>query len=166
MVQQGYGRIVNTASAMALGVPNTWDYPAAKGGVLAYSRSLAVTGRPDGIIANVIMPMAYTRTLHDYPNEAVRSWMEANFTPEQVAPAVAFLAHEDVPCTGECFAVGAGRVARIAIVGAPGFQRVDGELTIEDVRDHWDTVTDLSDAHLLASSRDESAMYHAPLEAR
>jgi NAD(P)-dependent dehydrogenase (short-subunit alcohol dehydrogenase family) len=162
MVAQGYGRIVNTSSATALGVINSWDYPAAKGGVLGYTRSLPVTGASLGINANAIMPMAYTRNMHDYPNEQVRAWMEAHFRPEQVAPAVAFLAHEDVPCTGECLAVGAGRVARIVFMGSPGYQRPDGLLTVEDIRGHWDEVIDLSDAQLLQHSRDESGMYRGP----
>ena len=159
LVEQGYGRIVNTSSAMMLGVDNTWDYPAAKGGILGYTRALAVTGAPSGIVANAIMPMAYTRTLHDYPREEIRAWMEATFTAREVAPAVAFLAHDDVPCTGECFAVGGGRVGRIAIVASPGWTRADGALTVEDVRDHWDAITDLSDWRLLRTSRDESVLY-------
>jgi len=42
---------------------------------------------------------------------------------------------------------------------APGYQRDDGTLTIEDVRDHWDTITDVSDAVLMRHGRDETAMY-------
>jgi NAD(P)-dependent dehydrogenase (short-subunit alcohol dehydrogenase family) len=159
MAEQQYGRIVNTSSATMLGVVNTWDYPAAKGGVLGLTRSLAVTGRPLGITVNAIMPMAYTRALHQYPNAEVREWMAANFPPASVAPVVAFLAHEDVPCTGECIAVGGGRAARVAIMAAPGFQRPDPGLTVEDVRDHWEEVMDLGGAVLMRTSRDESAMY-------
>jgi NAD(P)-dependent dehydrogenase (short-subunit alcohol dehydrogenase family) len=159
MVEQGYGRVINTSSATMLGVVNTWDYPAAKGGVLGLTRSLAVTGRPLGIMVNAIMPMAYTRPMHRYPNEQVRVWMEASFPAAAVAPMVAFLAHEDVPCSGECFAVGGGRAARVAIMASPGFQRDDGALTPEDVRDHWDEVTDLDHAVLMRHSRDESSMY-------
>jgi NAD(P)-dependent dehydrogenase (short-subunit alcohol dehydrogenase family) len=159
MAEQGYGRIVNTSSATMLGVINTWDYPAAKGGVLGLTRSLAVTGRPLGIMVNAIMPMAYTRALHDYPNPEVRDWMAANFPAASVAPVVAFLAQEDVPCTGECIAVGGGRAGRVAIVASPGFQRDGTALTVEDVRDHWDEVIDLDDAVLMRTSRDESGMY-------
>ncbi len=159
MEAQGYGRIVNTSSATMLGVINSWDYPAAKGGVLGFTRSLAVTGEPLGIRANAIMPMAYTRPMHRYPNTEVREWMHANFPASAVAPVVAFLAHEDVPCTGECIAVGGGRAARIAIMASPGFQREDAALTVEDVRDHWDEVMDLDHAVLMRHSRDESSMY-------
>jgi NAD(P)-dependent dehydrogenase (short-subunit alcohol dehydrogenase family) len=159
MVHQGRGRIVNTSSATMLGVKNSWDYPASKGGVLGYTRSLAVTGKPLGITVNCIMPMAYTRPMHGYPDVEVRNWMAESFPASEIAPLVAFLAHDDVPCTGECFAVGAGRAARVAIVAAPGYQREDGPLTVEDVRDHWDEVVDLDDAVLMRHSRDETAMY-------
>ena len=132
---------------------------ASKGGVLGFSRSLAVTGKPLGITVNTIMPMAYTRPMHRYPDTEVREWMAANFPASEIAPLVAYLAHDDVPCTGECFAVGAGRAARIVMMAAPGFQREDGPLTVEDVRDHWDEVMDVSDAVLMRHGRDESAMY-------
>jgi NAD(P)-dependent dehydrogenase (short-subunit alcohol dehydrogenase family) len=166
MVSQGYGRIVNTSSATMLGVKNSWDYPAAKGGVLGFTRSLAVTAQPHGIKVNAIMPMAYTRPMHSYPDTAIREWMAASFAASQVAPLVAFLAHESVPCTGEVFAVGAGRCALVAIVAAPGFQKADGALTIEDVAANWATVTDLSDARLMRHSRDESAMYRGTAQWR
>jgi NAD(P)-dependent dehydrogenase (short-subunit alcohol dehydrogenase family) len=159
MVEQGRGRIVNTSSATMLGVKNSWDYPAAKGGVLGFSRSLAVTGKPLGITVNTIMPMAYTRPMHRYPDDEVREWMAANFPASEIAPLVAYLAHDDVPCTGECFAVGAGRAARVVMMAAPGYQREDGPLSVEDVRDHWDEVVDVSGAVLMRHSRDESAMY-------
>jgi NAD(P)-dependent dehydrogenase (short-subunit alcohol dehydrogenase family) len=159
MAAQGGGRIVNTASATMLGVVNSWDYPAAKGGVFGFSRSLAVTGKPFGIRVNTIMPMAYTRPMHDYPNEEVRTWMASAFPASAVAPLVAYLAHDDVPCTGECFAVGAGRAARVAVVAAQGYQGADPAVTTEEFRDHWDEVMDLSDAALMRSGRDESALY-------
>ncbi len=159
MVAQGYGRIVNTSSATMLGVVNSWDYPAAKGGVLGFTRSLAVTGRPRGITANALMPMAYTRPMYNYPNAEVREWMAASFPAAAVAPLVVLLAHESAPCTGECFAVGGGRVARVAIVAAPGYQDEAAALTPEAVRDHWEQVVALEDAVLMRHSRDESGMY-------
>ena len=166
MVAQRYGRIVNTSSATMLGVKNSWDYPAAKGGVLGFTRSLAVTAQPHNIMVNAIMPMAYTRPMHSYPDAAIREWMQASFGASEIAPLVAFLAHDAVPCTGEVFAVGAGRCARLAIVAAPGFQKHDGPLTIEDVAGHWEEVVDIDHAQLLRHSRDESAMYRGRAEWR
>lgn len=86
MRAQRYGRICNISSSTMLGVENSWDYPAAKGGIFALTRSLAVVGRAHGIMVNTMMPMAYTRPMHTYPNDAVRQWMEAGFRAEQVAP--------------------------------------------------------------------------------
>jgi NAD(P)-dependent dehydrogenase (short-subunit alcohol dehydrogenase family) len=159
MTEHGFGRIVNTSSATLLGVVNSWDYPAAKGGVLGFSRSLALTARPFGITVNVIMPMAYTRPMHTYANAEVREWMRASFPAAEIAPLVACLVHEKSPCTGECFAVGAGRVGRVVMMAAPGYQKPGGGLTPEDVRDSWDEVMDISAPVLLRHGRDESAMY-------
>ena len=50
--------------------------------------------------------------------------------PEDIAPLVAFLAHEDCPVTGEIYAAGAGRFARIFIASTPGYLHTDGEPTV------------------------------------
>jgi NAD(P)-dependent dehydrogenase (short-subunit alcohol dehydrogenase family) len=161
MTAQRYGRICNVSSSTALGVENSWDYPAAKAGVIGLTRSLAVVGTRDGITVNALMPMAYTRPMHTYRNDAIREWMRASFPAEQVAPALAFLVHESVPCTGETITAGAGRVARVCFAVAPGYQKPsqEGPLTIEDVASHWDTVTDESDLVVVRTSRDEIALY-------
>ena len=54
MKEQRYGRIVNTSSATALGVVDSWDYPAAKGGLMSLTRSLALTGERHDIKVNAI----------------------------------------------------------------------------------------------------------------
>ena len=46
---------------------------------------------------------------------------------------VAFLAHEDCPVSGEIYAAGAGRFARIFIASTEGYVHPDDEPTIEDV---------------------------------
>ena len=58
--------------------------------------------------------------------------------PGQVAPLVAFLAHEACPVNGEMYAAGAGRFARIFIASTPGY--VAAAPTIEDVAEHWDEI--------------------------
>ena len=45
------------------------------------------------------------------------------------------------------------------MVAAQGYQGTDPAVTIEEFHDHWDEVMDLSDAALLRSGRDESALY-------
>jgi hypothetical protein len=54
----------------------------------------------------------------------------------------AYLAHEDCPVTGEIYAAGAGRFARIFIATTPGL--VAETPTIEDIAAHWDVINDES----------------------
>lgn len=138
MKSQGYGRVVNTSSATALGVEGSFDYPAAKAGLIGLSRSLAMDGRNHGIKVNAIMPLAYTRMAAGIQNKAIRDWMEATFPPRKVAALVAFLCHEDVPVTGDIFSVGGGRAARVTTTVYPGFR--EDEPSLESIRDHWDDV--------------------------
>ncbi len=138
MKEQGYGRVVNTSSSTALGVDGSFDYPAAKAGLIGLSRSLAVDGRQHGIRVNAIMPLAYTRMAAGVRNQAVREWMEGTFPPRKVAALVAYLCHEEVPVSGDIFSVGGGRAARVTTTVYPGFK--EDEPTLESIRDHWDEV--------------------------
>ena len=62
--------------------------------------------------------------------------------PDLVAPMVAFLAHEDCPVSGEIYAAGAGRLARIFIASTPGYVHPDAGPTVDDVAEHWDAIND------------------------
>ena len=99
----GYGRIVNISSTVILtGVPNVAHYSAAKGGVLALTRELATEVGADGITVNAVAP-GLTRT------EGTLETRHADFYdlvvglqaiprlghPEDIAPAVVFLASEE-----------------------------------------------------------------------
>ena len=55
--------------------------------------------------------------------------------PELVSPAVAFLAHESVPFTGECIESMGGQVRRFYLARSPGF--ADAEMTIETLAARW-----------------------------
>ncbi len=141
LVEQGYGRIVNTTSSGIFGLPNNLSYAAAKGGVIGMTRSLARPARPHGITVNLIAPAAMTRMASpsgDEPDAPDTGPMSSDL----VAPMVALLAHEDCPVSGEIYAAGAGRFARIFIASTPGYLHTDGEATVEDVADHWATIND------------------------
>jgi NAD(P)-dependent dehydrogenase (short-subunit alcohol dehydrogenase family) len=57
MIRAGGGSIINTSSVMALrGMPSADAYTAAKGGIIALTRSLAVGLGPKNIRVNVICP--------------------------------------------------------------------------------------------------------------
>jgi NAD(P)-dependent dehydrogenase (short-subunit alcohol dehydrogenase family) len=132
MVEQGYGRIVQTTSTGMLGLPTNLSYATAKGGVLGMTRSLAVAGRKLGIKVNAIAPAAATRMGGDTD--------DAQMAPELVAPLVAYLAHETCPVSGEAYSAGAGRFQRLFIAVTEGW--VDPKATIEDVAEHWAAIND------------------------
>jgi len=130
------GRIVNTMSASIFGMTPYSAYISAKGAVLGLTRALAVEGRPDGIKVNCIAPAAATRLMFeampDLPGD-VGAHLRQLLPPEAIAPVAAYLAHADCALSGECLAVGGGRVTRYILGETPGITRP--ELTPEIVRD-------------------------------
>jgi len=59
--------------------------------------------------------------------------------PEFVTPLVAWLAHEDCPVSGEVYSVGGGHIARVFIGVTQGYTNT-GDLSVEDVRDHFEQI--------------------------
>ena len=135
MKSQGYGRIVSTTSAAGLfGNFGQANYGAAKMGLIGMTRVIALESAKYDIKANVIGPIAATQMSAGILDDA---W-ERRLKPELVSPAVAYLAHQDCPVNGEIFSVAAGRVARVFIAETKGIY--DPSLTMEAVRDGWETI--------------------------
>jgi len=66
MRKQGFGRIINTASAAWQGSVGQANYSAAKGGIVSLTRTLARELGRRGVTCNAVVPMAATRmTLDD-----------------------------------------------------------------------------------------------------
>ena len=84
-------------------------------------------------------------------------------SPDLVAPMVAFLAHEACPVTGEIYAAGSGRFARIFIASTEGYVHDGSEPTIEDVADNWATINDESGYSVPVDLSDWSAAFMAHL---
>ena len=103
------------------------------------------------------MPMAYTPMAATYPDEGVREWMRAAFDPAEVAPVVAWLLHQDCPTSGECFSVGAGRVARVVMAVAPGLESAT-PLAVADVAAGWDQAMSLDGLVVAESSMTDAQM--------
>jgi NAD(P)-dependent dehydrogenase (short-subunit alcohol dehydrogenase family) len=132
--EQTYGRIVSTSSSAGIfGNFGQTNYGAAKMGLVGFTRALAQEGAKYNIKANAIAPVAKTRMTEDILGPLVDK-----LDPGLVSPVVAWLVSEDCPVTGEIFSVGGGRVARIFVAEAPGFFKKD--LSLEDVRDHWEEI--------------------------
>ena len=139
MVEQGYGRVVMTSSSGMFGLPNNLSYATAKAAVIGLTRSLATAGAAHGIKINLIAPAAFTRMAGQAADDTPGA---PQMSPDLVAPMVAFLAHEACPVSGEIYAAGAGRFARIFIASTEGYVHPTPAPTVEDVAENWATIND------------------------
>ena len=154
--EQSYGRVVSTSSAAGIfGNFGQTNYGAAKMGIVGMTRVWAQEGAKYNIRANAIAPVARTRMTEDLLGPLVEK-----IDPALVSPVVAYLASEECEVNGEIYSVGGGRVSRIFIAEAPGYFKKD--LTIEDVRDNWDTIRAEADYVIPASVNDEFAKLLMP----
>ena len=120
MQQKKYGRIINIGSeAGRQGSRGGSVYAAAKGGVIAFTKSIARENGRFGITANVIAPgpvdtPLLRKALDDGGDKLLDAMKGATLlnrlgTPEEVAAAVAFLASEEAGfITGETLGVSGG----------------------------------------------------------
>lgn len=120
MQERGFGRIVNIASeAGRLGSKGGAVYAAAKGGVIAFTRSIARENGSKGITANVVLPGPVDTPLLRAAVAAGGEKLLAAMTgatllgrlgtPDEIAAAVGFLASEEAGfITGEAIGVSGG----------------------------------------------------------
>jgi 2-hydroxycyclohexanecarboxyl-CoA dehydrogenase len=122
MQEAGYGRIVNIASeAGRVGSKGSAVYSAAKGGVIAFTKTIARENARFKITANAIAPgpidtplLNAARTLGEMGDRVIDTMRQATQLrrlgePEEVAAAVAFLASDDASyVTGETLGVSGG----------------------------------------------------------
>ena len=129
MKEQGFGRIVSTASAAGLyGNFGQVNYGAAKMGIIGLMNSVAQEGARYNIKANTIVPTAGTRlTFTVMPEEVI-----GKVKPEFVAPAVAWLCSDACDQTGIIISAGGGYFSRAAVVEGPGVVfGTDREIDVE-----------------------------------
>jgi pyridoxal 4-dehydrogenase len=119
MREAGYGRIVQIASnAFYAGTPNMGPYLAAKGGVVGLTRALATELGKYGITANAVAP-GITRTegclatphKDSFDFVQMLQAIPRHGLPQDIAPAVSFLASEESGwVTGQVLVVDAGHI--------------------------------------------------------
>lgn len=160
MVEQGHGRIVMTTSAGVFGHPHNTAYATAKAAVIGMARSLSTLGAVHGIAVNVIAPAAMTRLAGPGIGDPDD---DDPMAPALVAPMAAYLAHERCMISGEVYAAGAGRFARVVLATGSGWLCTDGMPTIEDVAEHIADISDLTDVYVPKDLLDWSEHFTAHL---
>lgn len=154
MREQGYGRIVSTASAAGVyGNFGQTNYGAAKMGIAGLMNCVCQEGAKYGILANTIVPTAGTRlTATVMPAEIVEK-----VKPDYVAPIVAWLCSEQCQVSGKMFTAGGGYYSRAAVVEGPGvFFDPSKEITVEMVVEKLSQIMDIGGGREFASAMEQT----------
>ena len=150
MRQNSYGRIIVTTSNAGLyGNFGQANYSSAKTAVLGFASTLELEGAKYNIKANVIAPVAASRLTEDVMPPQVLEKLK----PEYVSPMVAYLCSEECAVSGQIFTAGGGYFGRAAIVEGKG--AILPNASLEDIRDNFAKISDLSGAEEFANAFDE-----------
>jgi len=144
MRDQNYGRIIFVTSTNGLyGQRGQANYSSAKAALIGLGKALAKEGAQRNIKVNILAPgagSAMTKTV--MPENIVDLWKA-----EYVAPIVAILAHEKVPCSGAVFEAGGGWFGEVRYTRSAGvFFDIDKPYSVEDLWKRWSDVTSLQNA--------------------
>ncbi len=145
MREQGYGRIIMTASAAGLfGNFGQTNYGAAKMGAVGLMNTLKLEGDKYNIKVNCIAPVATTRLTDDI----LPPGLQDKLLPDFVAPMVLYLSSDRCEETGMILNAGMGCFNRAAVVTGPGTVIGGGETppSPEEVHRHWEEIENMSGA--------------------
>ncbi len=153
MRQNSYGRIVFTTSAAGLfGNFGQTNYGSAKMGLVGLMNVIKIEGQKYSILANTVAPLAASRLTEDIMPPAALE----KLVPELVSPIVAYLCSEECTETGSVWSAGGGYYGRVAMVEGKGvFVDPSGGVTIEQVRENWGKIKDMSGAEEFANANAE-----------
>ncbi len=144
-----YGRIVFTTSQVGFyGKVDSVAYGAAKAGVIGLMHGLRLSAEPLGIKVNCISPFALTRLGDIFPKE-IADYID----PAQVAAAVALLASDACPVSGEIVIAGGGHFAIARMLESRGID-IDSptEVSAEAIAARLPEISDLRDPLLFPNA--------------
>ncbi len=104
------GRVINTTSAAMLGNPGQANYSAAKGGIAAFTQTVALEVQTMGVTCNAIRPSAATRMTQQFDQPGAPDQFNPR-DPMNVGEFVAYLASDAAGwISGQVFAAYGDRV--------------------------------------------------------
>jgi NAD(P)-dependent dehydrogenase (short-subunit alcohol dehydrogenase family) len=120
MVKQGGGVIVSTASSMGLvGLPGNTAYSAAKGGVIQFTKTMALEYASSNVRVNCICAGWIDTPMNEKLGERITNWILKETPmgrwgrPEEIAQAALYLASDESSfVTGTALVVDGGWVAK------------------------------------------------------
>ena len=151
MLKVNYGRIVMVASSVGMyGTRNHCAYGAAKMGVYGLVQSLKHELQDTNVYCNLISPLAATEQTNRALNESLRSMLK----PEYVAPLVAYLCSSECRQFAETIVAGGGYLSANTFYEGKGIGLLANAITIEQIRDRIDEITDLSESRKMSTTND------------
>jgi NAD(P)-dependent dehydrogenase (short-subunit alcohol dehydrogenase family) len=143
-LEKNYGRAILTTSVGMFGLMDNIGYAIAKASMIGMAKSLTVGRKDADININCIAPNAMTRLAARTEDEQAQlAPPPPAMDPVEVAPMVAYLAHESCPVSGEVYVAGGGRFARLFVGVTPGYLHpgLTGS-TVDDVAANWAAIND------------------------
>jgi NAD(P)-dependent dehydrogenase (short-subunit alcohol dehydrogenase family) len=160
-LEKDYGRAILTTSVGMFGLMDNIGYAIAKASMIGMAKSLTVGRKDANINVNCIAPNALTRlAARTEEEQAQLDPPSAVMDSGNVAPMVAYLAHESCQVSGEVYVAGAGRFARLFVGVTPGYLHpgLTGA-TVDDVAANWAAINDEAGYYVPSTLMDWAGHY-------
>ena len=164
-LEKNYGRAILTTSVGMFGLMDNIGYAIAKASMIGMAKSLTVGRKDANINVNCIAPNAMTRLAARTEQEQEQLEPPSGvMDPINVAPMVAYLAHESCQVSGETYVAGFGRFARLFVGVTPGYVHpgLTGA-TVDDVAANWAAINDEAGYYVPGSLMDWAGHYMSHL---
>lgn len=155
MREQGYGRIVLTASSSGLyGNFGQSNYGAAKTGMVGLMNVLHLEGARDDIRVNTLAPTATTRMTEELFSPEAGALLQ----PETITPGVLYLVSENGP-SRFIMGAGGGCFSQVRVYETEGIILKDDELSPEGVEAQFAQVSDPTGQRELTQAFEQTMKY-------